>query len=238
VAQRIRDILNRRTDLSTFVVHLTREKDGSSPRQVLDKIIKERRLRAGGPMGWAKEQDDPDDRERQSQRVVCFSETPLEHIYSLVADIDGRAVKLAPYGLAFTKLVARRMGVNPIWYVDMTPGRDWDLRNAIDELKADAAGDAFHDHPIARITPFFEQMGTWPASQKEFWWEREWRHVGDLSLPLEGIIWLCPEDEIDDLCDEIGLPLKPVVDPRWGLEQIIAHLSGFRDDDVTPFQPR
>jgi len=238
VSLSIREVLNRRTDLSTFIVHLTRDSGGGTARQALDSIISSRKLRARTPMGWAKDEDDPKDRKKQTQRVVCFSETPLEHIYLLVTEIEGRSTRLQPYGLAFTKLVARRMGINPIWYIDMTPGqkKKWALRNAIEELRDDAikAGN-FHAKPIARLTPFMEQMGTWPTrnSQKEFWWEREWRHVGDLRLPKQKIIWLCPEDEWDSLPADIG----PVIDPRWGLEQIIARLAGFASGDVTPFAP-
>jgi hypothetical protein len=241
--QLIRDVLNRRTDLSTFVVHLTRDKGERTARQALDSIIRERVLRAQTAMGWARLEDDQADPTKQSQRVVCFSETPLEHIYSLVADIEGRAIRLAPYGLAMTKLTARRMGVNPIWYVDMTPGRDWVLRDAIEALTEQAKKSGnFHEQPIARLTPLFEQMGTWPSvdSQKEFWWEREWRHVGDLhlDLPTPGVIWLCPEEEMQSIREAIGDPDLPVIDPRWGLEQIIAHLAGFSGAEVTPFAPR
>lgn len=92
----------------------------------------------------------------------------------------------------------------------------------------------FHEQPIARITPLCEQMGSWPSvfSQKEFWWEREWRSVGNVYLPQHGVIWLCPEGEGGSL----GVPPRePTIDPRWGLEQIIAHLAGFSRADVTPF---
>ncbi len=123
MALQIRDVLNRRGDLSTFVVHLTRTAGGVSAKERLESILAERRFRATTSMGWAAEQDDPADAAKQSQRVVCFSETPLEHIYSLVADIEGRQIQLEPYGVAFTKLTARRLGINPIWYVDMTPGQ-------------------------------------------------------------------------------------------------------------------
>jgi hypothetical protein len=236
--QNIRDVLNRRTDLSTFVVHLTRDCGERTARQALDSIMRERVLRAQTPMGWAKEQDHPTDLRQQSQRVVCFSETPLEHIYSLVAEIEGRAIRLAPYGVAFTKLGARRLEINPLWYVDMTPGHDWNLRHAVESLRDDAiASGNFHDEPIARLTPFFEQMGTWPGGrQKEFWWEREWRHVGDLRLPDRGVIWLCPEEEMESV--RVAAGDAPVIDPRWGLEQIIAHLAGFPPEDVTPFSPQ
>jgi hypothetical protein len=108
----IRDVLNRRTDLSTFVVHLTRERDGMTARQAFWGIAADQRIRALSPMGWAKDQDDDGDPARQSQRVIAFSETPLEHIYSLVTEIENRLIRLEPYGLAFTKMAARRMGIS------------------------------------------------------------------------------------------------------------------------------
>jgi hypothetical protein len=49
--------------------------------------------------------------------------------------------------------------------------------------------------PILRLTPFIEQMGN-PSGRKEFWWEREWRHVGDLSFGTDDIVVVfAPEDE-------------------------------------------
>lgn len=240
MAQTIREVLNRRDDLSTFVVHLTRARDGISAKDRLTTIINDRQIIAGSPMGWAADQDDPADATKQTQRVVCFSETPLQHIYSLVADIEGRQVKLEPYGVAMTKMSARRLGINPVWYVDMTPGRDWVISPALNTLKnAATATGAFHEQPIARLLPFFEPMGTWPQRQREFWWEREWRHVGDVALPdpLVGILILCPEDEIDDFQALSGQTHRMCLDPRWGLEQIIAHLAQVPVDQITPFAP-
>jgi hypothetical protein len=51
----IRDVLNRRTDLSTFLVHLTRDiGDGYTAMQRLISIVVERKLRATvQPFGWA-----------------------------------------------------------------------------------------------------------------------------------------------------------------------------------------
>jgi hypothetical protein len=246
MALQIREVLNRRSDLSTFVVHLTRSRDNVSARDRLAAILAERRIEAVTPMGWAAEQDDALDPAKQTQRVVCFSETPLEHIYSLVADIEGRQVQLEPYGVAFTKIAARRIGINPIWYVDMTPGQidNWAVKRAVDALKAAAVatGD-FHNQPAARLLPLIEQMGTWPLRQKEFWWEREWRQVGDVRLPLLGCLYLCPEDEVDlfvarrdnEPVHEWNRRKREFIDPRWGLEQIIAHLAGIQPEDVTPF---
>jgi hypothetical protein len=244
----VRDVLNRRTDLSTFLVHLTRELgDGYTAKQRLISIIVERKLRPSvKPFGWAPtvmgasgSQAVPDD-QLGSQHVVCFSETPLEHTYSLVAPIDGRQIRLEPYGVGLTKMLGRRLGVNPVWYVDMTPGRDWTMSKAMNELVR-AAGVGFATDPVRHLTPFVEMMGTWGSgSQKEFWWEREWRHVGELDLwPIrDKVLWLCPENEIPEMeqvvRDQWAIPDRdPIhcIDPRWGLEQIIGALMGLPAGD-------
>jgi hypothetical protein len=259
---KIRELLARRSDLSTFVVHLTRDyieppdpETGDPgfwmpPDVAFGQIIRERLLRAGSAMGWARDQDDPDDPTKQTQRVIAFSETPLEHTWAMFAEIEDRErqIELKPYGLAMTKVVARRLGVNPVWYVDMTPsGHDW-LSNPINELRdqAIASGD-FHEQPIAQLLPFFDWMGgPFPANptSKEFWWEREWRHRGDLHLaPIWAkIIWLCPEGEHDEFRRQVEAATPAgerssgvFVDPSWGLEEIVARLAGFPPEDISVF---
>lgn len=234
----IREILHRRTDLSTFVVHLARSTEESSALQVLAEIASSHQLLAKRAFGWARDHDDG------SQRCVCFSETPLEHIHLLLGSmVPAREVVMEPYGVAFPKMLARSIGINPVWYVDKTPGRDWKLSQALDALTrwtADAAatsGTPFGNYYFAHISPFFEFMGTWPTTggQKEFWWEREWRHVGDLFVREPGVIWLCPEDEVDDLRELSGRPIEPWIDPRWGLEAIIAHLAKIPPSYTSPF---
>jgi hypothetical protein len=101
---------------------------------------------------------------------------------------------------------------------------------------AAAEGRDFHDTLPAQLFPFMEQMGTWPnANPKEFWWEREWRHAGNLELLATGVIWLCPESEIDQINVRVGRNLTPWIDPLWGLEEIVAHLAGFPPNEVSPF---
>jgi hypothetical protein len=255
---KIREVLSRRTDLSTFVVHLTRDwvevLDDVGPMFVpagdsFRQIIRERLLRAITPMGWAKDQDDPQDVAKQTQRVVSFSETPLEHIWAMFVEIEDREreVKLKPYGLALTKIVARQLGVNPVWYVDMTPGHEW-LARPLWQLKEEAVDSGvFHTKPAAQLFPFFDWMGG-PFSEnptsKEFWWEREWRHRGPLALgPIwQKIIWLCPAAEHDEFrrlvqeaTPEDETASSVFIDPAWGLEEIVAHLAGFPETDVSVF---
>jgi hypothetical protein len=106
-------------------------------------------------MGFAQEQDDREDATKQSQRVVSFTETPLEHTHAMCVEIEDRErrIQLRPYGLALTKVIARRHAVNPVWYVDMTPaGHEW-LAHPIWELRdaAIATGD-FHRQPMSTAT--------------------------------------------------------------------------------------
>ena len=157
----IRSILHRRTDLSTFIVHLTRRMPNYGPQDALVDIARSGRLEAGTALAWAKAQDDRNDRTKQSQRAVCFSETPLEHINLMIGDIQGRRVVMEPYGVALTKLKARKLGINPVWYVDCTGGADshnWALSRTLDYLRdqavrnADEAHENFHGYTLAKLS--------------------------------------------------------------------------------------
>ena len=231
----IGDLLNRRADLSTFLVHLTK---GDDPKASLTSILNDRRIKAVSAMGWAKiEATSLGPNAEATQKVVCFSETPLDQIYSLFADIARRQVRLKPYGLAFTKIVARGKGTNPVWYVDMTPGYTWAICAALNTMRTEACASdetAFVAHPGSAIFPFCERMGTWNGKpQHEFWWEREWRHKGDYWF-FDQEIALVLAPEADHMDFEALIPGK-VIDPSWGLERTIAKLVGLSASDVTPF---
>jgi len=223
----IEDLLNRRTDLSTFVVHLT--KDGDKPaKDNLLAILKAGAVKAGQPMGWVREQAlEIGGDALESQRVVCFSETPLEHLYAMFAEIKDREVKLQPFGIAFTKVVARRNGANPVWYVNMTPGFDWVVSPALNRLRKRAVRVGLHRDPAGCLFPYIEGMGDWRGStgrRKEFWWEREWRHVGDFAFHMEDIaLVIAPASEHAEFDKISG---GRTVDGSWSLERIIAKLSG------------
>jgi hypothetical protein len=249
----IGELLHRRSDLSTFVVHLTKDSQQTA-KENLKSIIATRRLEARSSMGWAQtaQQGHPAQVGAEPQSVVCFSETPLEHLYALFADIDDRDVMLRGYGLGFTKMRARRKGINPVWYVDRSAGADhqWRVASALDRLTAYAC--EHEQEPVAKdigvVAPYLEAMGTWPNHQKEFWWEREWRHVGDMTFTWpEVALWFCPEADhaeveqhLRDSMNALGwdhLATPRCIDPGWGLERIIARLVGLGANDVTPFRP-
>lgn len=249
----IERLLHRRSDLSTVLVHLTRDGDSASRERLL-RILGSRRIEARTALGMAKEQDAHLQGSAASQRVVCFSETPLEHTWMMTEQIDGRTMQFGSYGLVFTKTTARRMGCNPVWYLDITPGHDW-LTGPINDLVRAAVAAAtdrasgqldtavLAGQSILKVTPFLEQMGPTNTSKKEFWWEREWRHVGDFAFMGSHVVaLLAPENDHDALGQEVSAiggswarRLPPILDPIWGLERMIGAMSGIDEDQLGPF---
>jgi hypothetical protein len=234
-----REVIARRSDLSTFLVHLTRTSGGRSAHDRLLAILEAERLEATSMFGIAKMRLEEAALVVDSQKCVCFTETPLEYVHLLLQPLANRTVQFEPYGIAFPKKIGRARGVNPVWYLDITPGHHW-LTNAANELVDQAMEtDGLDAHPVGRLAPFIEQMGTRRnedgtfAYRKEFWWEREWRHAGSFILPNRVIV-LCPEDEFAEfrgIVDANEFQSATLVDPYWGLEQIISRLSGYSAED-------
>lgn len=245
----ITEVLARRSDLSTFLVHLTRGSEGATAKQNLISIIQASSIEARSAFGMAAKRLQAGGLPIDSQRCVCFTETPLEHVNLLAEEIENRAFRFEPYGLAITRKQGRLRGVNPVWYLDITPGHDWltePVNGLINEAVQAGQFDARH---IAKLSPFIEQMGAGPGNpdtgaqpyRKEFWWEREWRHAGTFHLPSTYVV-LCPVGDVLDVkaaidaLDELDRPTKvSFIDPRWSLEMIIGKLAGFGTHDLGPF---
>lgn len=258
---KIEDLLQRRTDVSTFLVHLTRASETSTARQNLVAMITggddgRSAIEARSAFGLGRDYDKHLGH-IATQKAVCFTETPLEHIWMMLETIEGRTVHFEPWGLATTKTAARKAGCSPVWYTnksaanwDRNPGRY--VRKLIAEAvercaKGDGSIDAdqLQQELVFRVAPFVEEMGhSIEGVPKEFWWEREWRHIGDypLSFPSRIVAILAPEAEHESLSQELqGLDVhqrwldRPVLDPRWGLERMISTMSRVNPDYVGPF---
>jgi len=234
----IQQLLQRRSDLGTFLVHLTREyPDGTPAKDNLKSILSDMVIEARNPYGSAPSRlsklQVQTSENLDSQKVVCFTETPLEHVRLLTEEIEGRKFKFGPYGIAITKRAARMWNVNPVWYLDITPGHNWLTKPLENLIDAEISNKTFAKSSIAKLTPFIEQMGRGEDYFKEYWWEREWRHVGDFSLHMKFIV-ICPEKDYGEITD--SLPLRTLsIDPSWSLEQIIGRLAGFKSEDIDPF---
>ncbi|MFF5881100.1 abortive infection system antitoxin AbiGi family protein [Streptomyces californicus] len=236
----IEDLLHRRTDLSAFVVHFTRTTARATASENLKAMLDDRVIEARSVFGMAARLAETYEVIADTQRTVCFTETPLEHAWMMCEKIPNRTMSFSGYGLAFTRTFARRRGANPVWYLDITPGHDW-LTVPINNMVRDVekiAGDPFKggadaaaEADVLRLTPFIEQMGTPSGRRKEFWWEREWRHVGDFDFRFGNLVVVfAPEEEHDEFEEHMrGIRVKgrlpSLVDASWGLERMIAALA-------------
>jgi hypothetical protein len=244
-------LLHRRTDLSTFLVHFTRDYGGASAADNVLNMLNRDMIEARSVYGMGRGEATDDLRFQQSQQVVCFTESPLEHAWMMCQEIQGRENGFAPYGLAFTKVWARSQHANPVWYIDISArgGADW-LTVPINSLRDEAERDArasrrtLAEYPIARLLPFVEQMGPTGSSRKEFWWEREWRHVGHFSFAWPNVVAIfAPHAEHARFVAAMKpmarpeYPRPPLLDPAWGLERMISALRGVPTDEAGPLPP-
>src|SRR4051794_23179930 len=246
----IDELLARRADLSTFLVHFTRDSDLPA-REALLSILRSHALEARTAYGLMQGPSSDNEELAATQRCVCLSEMPLEHVWMMCRNIARRAFQFAPYGLAFSKEWGRSNGANPVWYVDITPGHEW-LSNplqelvdiALNEARAASAGEGSHAQrqpvhrsQIAKIAPFIEKMGSGRAKaghfyRRDFSWEREWRRVGTLAFSWNDVVAaFAPSSDHDALRADLLLESSsngelppPLLDPTWGLERMVSSL--------------
>jgi hypothetical protein len=185
-----------RRDISPYLVHLTRDYEGSKARDNLRSILESRTIEARNPYGVAIPhlrsigRDSPVISE--TQRVVCFSETPPDDLHGLINPGVWRRYHFRPYGVAFTREFALDHGANPVWYLNSYIGKignPWLVKevNAIIDAVATRGSPregalALAASPIAKLTPYMEVMGAWEAKTKDFTFEREWRRAGNFAF--------------------------------------------------------
>lgn len=238
---RIEDVLRDRLDISPYLVHLTKDQGDVPARDIVRKIFDEGELIPARPMGWAASTitEKGWNVATENQRVVCFTEVPPTEIRWMAQDIAGRSEQFRPYGLVFDKQRMRLRDVNPVWYLDATQGHDWVLAKAMDELLGAAVTEeqAFCAHHGARLFPFVESMGTGDDWQREFWWEREWRHRGNFALGIELVGLLAPEAE-HDLFADLPLVGTHLADPFWDdHERILSGMRVIEGSGLSPLPP-
>lgn len=81
---------------------------------------------------------------------------------------------------------------------------------------------ALADADILHVAPFIEQMGpTTAGGRKEFWWEREWRHVTSATCSFPSQMW--------SLYSRQAVNMTPFAHP-WGGVTLTLHSSMLHGD--------
>jgi len=201
-------------DYSDFLVHLTRKSGQLTAQQILLKILANHSLKASRPYCVCIKNDLNGIENaclRRQLSVVCFTETPLDHIKILFKNLKGRLHQPEPYGLVFTKKYIREQGGNPVFYMTHTLAEP--LRALFRKHKNQFDAEM---RKLFALTSVCDEDTDWH-------WEREWRFVGDLSFNYTDIYCgLCPEDEIDVFRKRYKK--VPFIDPRWGNKKLIDEL--------------
>jgi hypothetical protein len=231
-------LLQKREDLSPFLIHLTRTgdvrlykdiyglpQDNRHPleaKQSLESIIKNKTIKAVSPYGYfnfkVKQERangtfrNPESRvERKWLMSVCFTETPVDHVYLQCQQIAGRQLHFQPYGLAFFEQSVRRRKGNPIFYAETTNQL---IRSAWDQIPTLPNCSDFKG-----IMPLVEgfgppwYQGRFSPSEIDFRWEREWRVAGHFKFDFGDVAFgLCETDAIPHFEKLVGGAF-PFVDP-------------------------
>jgi hypothetical protein len=120
-------------------------------KSCLESIIKSRRIEARSAFGYfnykvpfkradGRVLNQNSHVRRDWLRSVCFTETPLDHVYLQMQPIYGRQLHFEPYGLAFPESAVRGMNGNPVLYIQTT---NQNIRSAFDRLVTDPLAHAF-----------------------------------------------------------------------------------------------
>lgn len=201
-------------DMSDYVVHFAKPHDGHPAYTTIMGILSSQTIRAFNGFGIARNAA-PD---RDTQRVVCFSETPL-HYLTRIAD------RRSEYGIVFRKSFIVSRGGNPILYAY----HNQPLADAVRALMIAARDEP--GSPVWAITPFVDSVG----GTYNFEWEREWRHVGDFRFEVSDVAFLIIPASDHEAArdffasaeeDQVGPNYPcPFIDARWNRDQIAAALT-------------
>ena len=236
-------------DMSDYVVHFTKPPKGDGTtatsaqpanpgrltlRELLEQMNQQQALDATGytqmmsilysgelrtgaaPLGAARKLYELD----HSQRVVCFSEIPLDTLDRLVE-------RRSRYGIGFRKDLLAGKGGTPLWYVDADSPQAAAIREII---KTKIAGGINPADPFWKLTPFIDHPGIYNGWPYRFEWEREWRVAGPVTFTPEEVAFLfipeeCHDDARQFFADVTIEHSGPVykcayIDPAWSIEQI------------------
>ena len=216
----VEEFLNKKRDFSSFLVHLSKdsvETNGNSrmsAKEVLNSILAEQTLRAYNPYCLFNDKlESESDSLQEKFRVVCFTGTPIHQIDLLLKKVYGRHSTFEPYGLVFKKEYIKKCGGNPVFPIDGSL-----LLTLLQQLY----DDAIKTGCLGRVNRLLALVSKCNGTM-DFYWEREWRIVGNLEFNLSDIYCgLCNEEDIAYFENKYA-PAK-FISPHWGISNILDKL--------------
>ena len=215
------DFLDRKRDFSPFLVHLTKDDilddEHTIPaKDVLDMILSDKTLEARNHFCLFS----PNLKELQDAsltnefKMVCFTETPIDHIDMLLQKVSGRNFKPEPYGLVFKKEYIRAKGGNPVFYVTKEIAKPlWQLYRPLCDKDIEQSSGKMCK--LLALVTVCEEGNDWH-------WEREWRIAGNLEFDLNDIYFgLCREEDIPYF--ETKYCIK-FISPYWKINKLLEKL--------------
>ena len=217
------NVTDNRTDISRFMVHLTRddrgEEHGATARANFENMLAIGEITALRPHCLHAKYI-PEDKQHRFA-VTCFTETPLSQIKMLTRRIEGRKIKLEPYGFAFKREFLLECGAAQVIQVNSYADNKT-VREGFDRMFELVKNSNFCSKMIGMI-PFLSAM----HERYDFSWEREWRVLGSVKFDLNDLQFvILPEGNAVDLHFKFKKQGIPVICPTWGWEKTVERLIG------------
>ncbi len=229
-----------RSDISKFLVHLTRRTRNISAEDNLINILGSKTIEARNHhclFSPKINRMDLTPKLRDAFKTVCFTETPLNQIYKLTAEDFPRRIKLKPHGLVFWRDEMLESGANPAIYLnaDGTSLREYLLSEfdrhfdgvkALSKLKR-------HEDFYKEIIHYYSLVNLM-SDRHDFSWEREWRHSGDFKFKFSDVVAIVTEnpDKFLRKCEK-QLPARkvdfikriPIICADWSYEDVVEEMA-------------
>jgi len=214
--------MQKRDDMSPFMIHLTRNDAGEysdssvggSARENFESILEDKRIIAVEPHCLHGDliRKLPGKTQRQF-RVACFTETPISHLKRFLE--VRRGVQLEAYGFVFERDFLYEKDAQPAIYFSEYYGNKAQ-RQAFDKVYSIAAKGNFTGKTW-RILPFVNVM----HDGHDFAWEREWRVAADVEFDFSDLVCvILPECE-HGLRKKMAAEAIPAIDPDWNHDQVV-----------------
>jgi hypothetical protein len=134
----------------------------------------------------------------------------------MIGYMPGRQIQLEPYGFVFSREFLMEKPAQPVFYVN-SYGDDKGVREAFDKVFEIAQRSKFAGKTW-KLLPFLSAM----HARYDFGWEKEWRHVGDLSFEYDDVeCAVVPERVNREIKDRLADLAIAMYSPGWSLEQMV-----------------